>query len=143
MLRLSRMTDYAVLVLSRLAAEPRQKLTAAALSRATALPAPTVAKSLKMLTRRGIIISERGSSGGYRLARPAAEISVGAIISAVDGPVALVACADGAEGQCGVEKLCPMRGHWDPLNQAVSAALESVSLADMATPNYTTTALAV
>ncbi len=136
MLRLSRMTDYSVLVLSRMAAQPEQLFTAAALAHMTALPAPTVAKALKTLARANIVVSERGSSGGYLLAHAAADITVGTIIAAVDGPVALVACADGVEGQCAVENLCPMRGHWDPLNQAVLNALESVSLADMMVADY-------
>ena len=136
MLRLSRMTDYSVLVLSRMAEQPERLFTAAELAHMTVLPAPTVAKALKILARGNIVVSERGSSGGYLLAHAAVDINVGTIIAAVDGPVALVACADGVEGQCAVENLCPMRGHWDPLNQAVLNALESVSLADMMAADY-------
>ncbi len=139
MLRLSRMTDYSVLVLSRMADQPEKLLTAAELAHMTALPAPTVAKALKILARGHIVVSERGSSGGYLLAHAPADITVGTIIAAVDGPVALVACADGVEGQCAVENLCPMRGHWDPLNRAVFDALESVSLADMMASDYSVT----
>jgi len=77
--------------------------------------------------------SHRGAAGGYSLTRAAEGISIAEIISAVDGPIALTACVDGAEGHCDVESLCPMRGNWDKVNRAVRRALEEVTLADMST----------
>jgi Rrf2 family protein len=93
---------------------------------------PTVAKVLKDLAREGVLMSERGVHGGYRLARPPGEITVLQIIRALEGPVSLTACVDGTEGNCDVESLCPMRGNWDRVNRAIRGALESVSLAEMA-----------
>ena len=56
------------------------------------------------------------------------------IVEALDGPIALTACVDGAEDQCDVESLCPMRGNWNRVNNAIRDALESVSLAELIDP---------
>lgn len=144
MLKLSRMTDYAVVVLSQMARHQGHCQTAQDLSELTALPQPTVAKVLKLLARASVVDSRRGTLGGYVLDRAATDVSVAEIIEAVDGPVALTACVDGHEGDCTVESLCPMRGRWDMLNTAVQTALESVSLAEITAmpenPNFFMTA---
>ncbi|WP_425403488.1 SUF system Fe-S cluster assembly regulator [Hwanghaeella sp.] len=140
MLRLSRLTDYAVVVLSQMAGRSGHVMTALDLAEATALPQPTVAKVLKLLARSEVIESRRGTQGGYVLDRAATEVSVAEIISAIDGPVALTACVDEATGDCSVETCCPMRGRWDRLNTAVQTAFESVSLAEIlsveSVPNF-------
>lgn len=132
MLKLNRITDYAVVVLAQMAREPERLVTAPQLAADSAVPTPTVAKVLKDLAREGVLVSERGVHGGYRLARPPGEITVLQVIRALEGPVSLTACVDGTEGLCDVESLCPMRGNWDRVNRAIRSALESVSLADMA-----------
>lgn len=139
MIRLSKLTDYAVVVLTEMAridgrAGQPTVFTAPALGERTAAPVPTVQKVLKLLVKGGVVVSTRGAAGGYTLARTADRITVAQIIQAVDGPIALTDCVDGAEGACGVERLCPIRGNWDKVNRAVRVALESVTLADMATP---------
>lgn len=140
MLKLSRLTDYAVVVLSQMAGRAGDVMTAIDLADATALPQPTVAKVLKLLARHDVIESRRGTQGGYVLDRSASEVSVAEIISAIDGPVALTACVDDATGDCSVETCCPMRGRWDRLNTAVQSAFESVSLAEIlsvsSVPNF-------
>lgn len=132
LLKLSKLTDYAVVVLSQMAQRPGERVSAAELAQATLLPEPTVAKILKALARHDVLASQRGAQGGYTLARRAEAISVADIVTALDGPVALTACVDGQEGACSVETLCPMRGGWDQVNRAVKEALEGVSLADIA-----------
>jgi FeS assembly SUF system regulator len=134
MLRLSKLTDYAVVLMGEMARRPGAITTAAELTSRTGLPAPTVRKLLKLLAREGLMASVRGAAGGYRLARGAGAISVAEIIAAVDGPIALTDCVGGHDGACGVEELCPMRGNWDKVNRAVQAALQSVTLADMSVP---------
>ena len=134
MLRLNRITDYAIVVLAQMAREPDRLVTAPHLAQDSGVPLPTVAKVLKDLAREGVLASERGAHGGYRLARAPGEISVLQIVRALEGPVSLTACVDGTEGNCDVESLCPMRGNWDRVNHAIRAALESVSLAEMAVP---------
>ncbi|HUT51433.1 MAG TPA: SUF system Fe-S cluster assembly regulator [Alphaproteobacteria bacterium] len=134
MLRLNRITDYAVVVLSQMARDPARQVTASQLAEDTQVPQPTVAKVLKTLARGKILVSHRGATGGYALAGPPEAISMLEIIRALEGPVSLTDCVDGAEGDCSVENLCPMRGNWDRVNDAIRGALESVSLADMAMP---------
>ena len=134
MLRLNRITDYAVVVLTQMVREPDGQVTAPQLSEDSNVPAPTVAKVLKALAKEGVLASQRGVHGGYRLARPAGDISMLEVIRALEGPVSLTACVDGAEGDCNVELLCPVRGNWDRVNTAIRSALADVTLEDMATP---------
>lgn len=130
MLRLSKLTDYAVVVLVRLADEEGVQ-TSPGIAASTGIPEPTVAKVLKSLAGGGLVTSQRGARGGYRLARPLAAIPVSDVIAAIDGPIALTACVEGATGSCEAERLCPVRGRWDPVNDAIVEALTAISLADM------------
>lgn len=131
MFKLSRMADYGVVVLSRMARNQGAVVTAAELADRTGLPQPTVAKTLKLLTRGGLLASHRGTQGGYSLDRAPERVTVTEIITALDGPVALTACVDGSDDSCAVESLCPIRGHWERVNDAVKGALDSVTLADL------------
>ena len=81
------------------------------------------------MTVTGLVASQRGARGGYRLGRALAAIAVADVITAIDGPIALTACVDGGECESGC--LCPMRGRWDPVNQAIRGALSGITLADM------------
>lgn len=131
MIRLSRFTDYAVLMLAELARDEAARASAADLATRTNLAEPTVAKILKILNRAGLVMSTRGATGGYMIARPAHDMTVADIISAVEGPVAITACADGHDDDCSLSGVCAMNGRWSEVNAAVRGALESVTLADM------------
>jgi FeS assembly SUF system regulator len=133
-IRLSKLTDYAVVMLSHMAAREGEVYATARLAERSGVPEPTAAKILKLLTRASVLTARRGSNGGYELARPAAEISVAEIIVALDGPIALAACVEGSLDHCGVEQLCAMRGNWNRVNRAIRDALEDISLVDMAMP---------
>jgi FeS assembly SUF system regulator len=133
MLRLSKLTDYAVVVLARLSCGSATQ-TSPGIAAATGIPEPTVAKVLKTLTAAGLVASQRGARGGYRLARPLTALPVAEVIEAIDGPIALAACVDGALGGCDVGTTCPMRGRWDPVNAAIREALGAITLADMQPP---------
>lgn len=135
MLKLNRITDYAVVVLSMMARAPHKLATAPQLAQDTAVPLPTAAKVLNELAHGGILLSQRGAAGGYSLARAPEQISVLEIIRALEGPVSLTACVEGSEVNCDVEALCPMRGNWDRVNTAIRAALASLTLKDMAMPS--------
>lgn len=130
MLRLSKLTDYAVVVLVRLAGAPGVQ-TSPGIAASTGIPEPTVAKVLKSLTSGGLVSSQRGARGGYRLQRGLEEIPVADVIAAIDGPIALTACVDGSTNECEAQGLCPMRGRWDPVNDAIRHALHRITLADM------------
>ena len=129
MLKLSRLTDYAVVALVRLNAADCVE-TSPGIAAAIGVPEPTVAKVLKALAGHGLVISSRGARGGYRLGRPLNEIAVSEVIMAIDGPIALTSCVDGASG-CESQSLCPVAGRWDPVNDAIRSALSRISLADM------------
>ena len=135
MIRLNKMTDYAVVVMTQLGRDSGTTRTAAQVSGATMVPLPTVSKLLKALVHDGLLTSHRGAAGGYALDRALEDISIAEVIQAIEGPVALTACVDGADDNCEVERLCPMRGNWNKVNQVVRRALEDVSLADMAVPS--------
>jgi FeS assembly SUF system regulator len=130
MLRLSKLTDYAVVVLVRLAGAPAMQ-TSPGIAAATGVPEPTVAKVLKTLSAGGLVTSQRGARGGYRLQRPLEDIPIADVITAVDGPIALAACVEGSTSECEALNLCPMRGRWNPVNDAIRHALNAITLADM------------
>jgi FeS assembly SUF system regulator len=135
MLRVSKLADYAVVVLDKLASEADcvdcAVQTSPAIACATGVPEPTVAKVLKALSVAGLVVSQRGARGGYRSARPLEAISIAEVIAAIDGPIALTACVDGSPGACDVRGLCAVHGRWDLVNTAIRDALQNISLANM------------
>ena len=131
MLRISKLTDYATVVLAALAEQPDQLRTAAALAGKTRIAAPTVSKLLKQLHRAGLLSSARGLHGGYQLARPPAQITVAAILDALEGPMTLTDCS-GGQGHCGIEHHCRVAPVWQRLNVALRRALSDVTLAELA-----------
>jgi len=131
MLRISRLTDYATVLLATLAGEPQRVQTASSLAEQTRIAAPTVSKLLKQLQRAGLVTSTRGLHGGYQLARPAAQISAAAILDSLEGPVALTDCSVG-HGQCEIEATCRVGRVWQRVNLAIRRALYDVSLAQLA-----------
>jgi len=130
MLRLSRLTDYAI-VLSASLAERNGYASASALSRETGISCPTVIKLLKILIAAGVVHSIQGRYGGYTLARTPYEIGLTEIIEAVDGRIALTECNREA-GACRIQNSCLTRRHWLVINRALREALAGIRLADLA-----------
>jgi len=128
---MSRLTDYATVLLAALAQEPAHVRAATALAEQTHIAPPTVSKLLKKLQRAGLVSSTRGLHGGYQLARPASQISAAAILDALEGPVALTDCSVG-HGHCGIESTCRVGRVWQRLNLAIRRSLYDVSLAQLA-----------
>ena len=134
MFRISRLTDYGIVIMADLAARDDDLAhNARELAEQTQLPTPVVSKILKMLTRAGLLVSQRGSKGGYSLAHAPDEISVVEMIAALDGPVAITECAV-HPGACAQEPSCSVRDPWQRINAAVRHTLESITLADLARP---------
>jgi FeS assembly SUF system regulator len=133
MLRVSRLTDYATVVMTCLASRPDTVSSTAEIAACTRLEAPTVSKLAKRLARAGLIESFRGTHGGYRLARPAAEINLAEIVEALEGPLGMTECS-AVSGQCDFQAHCNMRGNWQHINHAVDGVLKAMSLADMLRP---------
>src|SRR3546814_5284860 len=117
--------------MSQKAGRGGETLSAQQISDDTGVPRPTVAKLLNLLGRAKLVTSQRGASGGYVLTAAPDNITVAQIIQAMEGPIALTACVDGATDCCGAEAYCTMRGNWNRVNDAIRQALSSVSLAEM------------
>ncbi|HZH43721.1 MAG TPA: SUF system Fe-S cluster assembly regulator [Lysobacter sp.] len=133
MLRVTKLTDYATLVLTVLAAEPEAVLSAAELAERAGLEAPTVAKVLKPLAQAGLVEGFRGANGGYRLARAPASIGLLEIVTAIEGPPGMTECSL-HESNCTLERRCGVRANWRRINDVVIEALRGVTLAQMLEP---------
>ncbi|MGB6242669.1 MAG: SUF system Fe-S cluster assembly regulator [Castellaniella sp.] len=134
MLRISKIVDYGILVLTHMAARPTHVCSAAELAAALGLGQPIVSKVLKLLAQHGLVASTRGAHGGYRLDREPDQIHVAAIIDALEEqPFGLTECT-AMPGACSVEGACHIRPHWQRINLIVRNTLESVTLADMLSP---------
>jgi FeS assembly SUF system regulator len=133
MFRISKLTDYATVVLTELAARPTLVLSASDLARRARLELPTVSKLMKSLAQAGLVESFRGASGGYRLAQPASAISVADIITAIEGPIGVTECSAHA-GLCDHEWHCAVRGNWQRVSSAVEQVLRGIRLTDMTRP---------
>lgn len=133
MLKLSKLTDYATVVLSVIAKDPHRLHDALELAEVSGIALPTVSKILKILAKAGVLSSMRGAKGGYALAREPEKITVAMVISALEGPIALTECTVSHKG-CDQASGCRIQGNWHLINQKIAHALESVTLADMILP---------
>lgn len=131
MLKLSKLTDYAAVVMAQIARHPEQPHAATELAEAVQLPHPTVSKTLKMLVRAGLLTSRRGAQGGYWLARPAERITASDIIAAIEGPVAMTECSH-ADGDCELAGSCGVADNWQRVSLAIRTLLDGVTLAHLA-----------
>ena len=134
MIKMSKETDYGVVLLAHFASDDRQlRQSARQIASETQLSLPMVSKVLKILARQGLLVSRRGVKGGYSLARPADRISVVEIIHAVEGPIAMTECIE-SPGECCHEPLCQLQSNWRKINEAVTQALSGIKLSDMIEP---------
>ena len=96
------------------------------------LPVRYLEQLLLTLRRAGILQSKRGVKGGYTLAKPPAEITLGAILRAVDGPVEPISClAEAPREPCARETVCALRGVWSDVHRAVAAIVDHTTLQDV------------
>ncbi|MBK0024883.1 SUF system Fe-S cluster assembly regulator [Stenotrophomonas sp. S48] len=133
MLRVTKLTDYATVVLTVLAARPGDVLSATELAEFTGLEPPTVSKVLKPLAQAGLVEGLRGVRGGYRLTRAPGQITLFEVVEAMEGPLALTECSHDHH-QCGMAPKCGARSSWRLINDVVSEALRAVSLAQILPP---------
>ncbi|RXR08588.1 SUF system Fe-S cluster assembly regulator [Pseudoxanthomonas composti] len=133
MLRVTKLTDYATVVLTVLAARPGEVASASDLAEQSGLESPTVSKLLKPLAQAGLVEGLRGAHGGYRLARAADRITLIEIVEAMEGPLAITECSLHAN-QCGIATRCGARANWRLINDVVADALRGVTLAQMLQP---------
>ena len=133
MLRVSKLTDYATVVMTCLVGTGDGVQSAQVLAERARLEVPTVSKLLKQLAQAGLVVSTRGINGGYRLARAPERITVADIVTAMEGPIGMTECSAHV-GLCDHESHCGVRVNWQRINQAIAGALEDVTLADMVRP---------
>jgi FeS assembly SUF system regulator len=130
-IRITRQTDYGIILLAYLASRPPGHiLTARDAAKECRLPVPMVSKIMKTLAREGILVSHRGVKGGYSLGRIPERITIGDVIGALEGPIGMTECASNP-GSCEQEPLCPVRINWQRISRAVRGALEEVPLSEM------------
>ena len=132
-MRLSHLADYAVVLMTAAARRPAgERLSATELSADTGVPLPTTQKLMGQLAGAGLLSSARGASGGFALARPAAEISLADIVEAVEGPIVMTMCADGVNHDCVLDAHCRVKPHMGVVGNAVRGALGAVRLTELA-----------
>jgi FeS assembly SUF system regulator len=130
-IRITRQTDYGIILLAYLASRPPEHiLTARDAAKECRLPVPMVSKIMKTLAREGILMSHRGVKGGYSLGRIPERITIGDVIGALEGPIGMTECASNP-GSCEQEPLCPVRINWQRISRAVRGALEEIPLSEM------------
>ena len=135
MIRLSKLTDYAIVIVTHMAANfATQQVTARVLAERVGLGLPTVSKILKTLARAGLLEAQRGKGGGYRLKRLPADISVAEIIEGMEGPLALTDCSSDESACCYIADTCMVKDNWQKINVVVRNALEQLSLESMTQP---------
>ena len=137
MLAMTKKTDYALIALSCLAGRTGELVSARELARLSRVPLPMLTNVLKILAHSGIILSERGAAGGYRLARPAQTINLDELLSAVEGPFQFVQCGatSGAPGEdrsvCELLSHCPIRKPAQKIQGKIKAFLQNLTLAEL------------
>jgi len=135
MVRLGKLTDYGLVLMTCIARSQGAPLrTARDLAKESHLPLSTVSKLLKELLQSGLLMSQRGTKGGYILAREPQKISVLEIIGAIEGPMALTECSTDVTGLCSLESGCPIKSNQQIINLAIRGVLEKVTLSDLAHP---------
>jgi FeS assembly SUF system regulator len=133
MLRLSKLTDYAMLILSQMAKTPDSILSATWLAETLHLRPPTVSKILKILADASLVTSIRGADGGYRLSRAADEITLADVITAMEGEVAMTECSQN-KSLCIINSQCAVRENWKKINKMVQNLLAGFTILDMTEP---------
>ncbi|WP_084078492.1 Rrf2 family transcriptional regulator [Demequina sp. NBRC 110057] len=134
-MRISAKADYAVRAAAELAASPDgAPRTAEDLAATQQVPRKFLEAILTALRGAGLVVSQRGLGGGYRLARPADEVSVADVVRAVDGPLVFVRGERPSELDY-QGAAAPLLHVWVALRANVRHVLESVTLADLAGNN--------
>ena len=132
MLKLNKMTDYAVVCLGMLARKPEYVMSASQISKETGLKLYTVQKILKnILAKSDLLKTERGYHGGYTLKKNSKNITVTEIIEALDGPISLTSCVDQSDSFCQSSDICFLGGKWNRVNEIIRNSLNDISLDDL------------
>ncbi len=129
-MRLLAATDFSLRLLMRLAESPGEHRNTEALARAIGVPRNHVQKIVQELAEAGFVRTLRGAQGGVMLARPAAEIGVGAVVRHFERGQALVECFRADGGACCMSADCRLRGNLTRAREAFLASLDETTLAE-------------
>ncbi len=133
MIKLNKLTDYAVILLGFLKQDSLSNT--GDLARYSRLGEATVAKILKLLVKAGLVSSVRGANGGYLLVKELEQISMADLIEAIEGPLAVASCAgDHSVLDSCEHKGCPVRGGWEEFNAEMLYLLKGFSVARIVRP---------
>jgi Rrf2 family protein len=94
------------------------------------IPVPLLSKILQKLVKSGLLISEQGTNGGYRLARDPHEITALEVIRTIDGPIILTQCFT-EHAECSQSDLCPVREPLRKVHEGILRLLSSITISDM------------
>jgi FeS assembly SUF system regulator len=134
MIRMTRLTDYGIMLLTLFARDSHHAMKSArGLAQEAKLPLPTVSKILKLLARNGLLEAHRGVRGGFTLSRKAEAITMAEVIVALEGPIGMTECC-APPSDCGIEKSCIVKSNWMKINRVVLEALGRITLAEMTHP---------
>ena len=127
---------YALRVMIELARQPQQDNTPLKLiAKSQNISLKYLEQIIVPLSRAGLVKSERGSQGGYRLAMPPEECTAGDILRAVEGSLAPVDCLEPEAKACGFQKQCASLHFWSGLGKCIERYADSVTLRDLASQN--------
>jgi Rrf2 family protein len=131
MMRISMKTDYGLIALKHMADRQGDGLVnAKELAARFNLPPNLLAKILQSLSQSGIIEAQKGSGGGYRMARNPAEVTLTQVFESIEGPVHMIMCtSDG--GCCSVEDSCTVRNGLVTLERKFAEFFDSITLEDV------------
>lgn len=130
MVRISKLTDYGVMIMAFMAADPLRLFQTREIAEATSLAQPTVSKLLKKLAKSKLLTSHRGAHGGYQLNSSPNHITVADLVSALEGPIAITECNLGHE-HCKTASSCSIKAPWLRINHIITQALRSVKLSEL------------
>lgn len=133
MIRITKLTDYAVVIIAFMANDPLRQYQAKELADQTHIKAPTVSKLLKLLTKSKFLVSSRGAMGGYRLTIDPKDLSLMTLMEALEGPFAITDCNLGHD-HCATETQCALKTPWLQINKVLSTTLASIKLSDLVNP---------
>jgi FeS assembly SUF system regulator len=131
MIKLSKLTDYAVIVLGYLASQAGAPVSASQVAEGTKLPEPTVQKVLKLMATKKIITAQRGANGGYLLPLSLSCVSVYDVVEAIEGPLELAPCENDIASDCELARLFAPKQRWNKVNLAIKETLDKIRVNEL------------
>ena len=135
MLKITRLADYAVLIISSFIGEENKIISAQQIKKKTRLQIATINKILAILVKKDILIAFRGKKGGYKLKKNLSNISIKELIEAIEGPVSLTECLDKNANDCNLFNICITKNTWSIVNNAIKETLENIKIQDINSSN--------